>query len=120
MTDPSLAITKKNEAKKALCQCDKNFADRMKTVWNDALPNDFYWKSNKNVKNNPTFDFGATCVPAGTGVTADSCCGTGFPAMEPYSSANNKDCCDATGDIFNTLTHECCIDGSGVQTLGAC
>jgi len=111
---------KKNDAKKSLCECDKAFAERMKTTWNDNLPNDFYWKSNKNVKNNPTFDYESTCVPAGAGVTADSCCGTGFPNMEPYSSANNKDCCQDSGAIFNSLTHECCADGSGVQTIGAC
>lgn len=110
----------KNDAKKSLCECDKAFAERMKTTWNDNLPNSFYWKSNKNVKNNPTFDFDSTCVPAGAGVTADSCCGTGFPDMEPFSTANSKQCCEDTGAIFNSLTHECCADGSGVQTIGAC
>lgn len=120
LNDNSISCeNEKNEAKKALCQCDKHFAERMSNVWDDALPNSFYWKSNWNERNNPTFDYDNTCVPSGVGVTADSCCGTGFPNMEPYSS-DTKDCCQASGSIFNSLTHVCCADGSGVQSIGNC
>lgn len=120
--DGSLDCSKNNDGtvRRALCECDKQYANEMGSVWDDSAHNEFYWKNNRHARQNPTFDKDATCVPPGNGGTgkADSCCGSAFPAMEPYNSAQ-KGCCSVSGLVYNGLTHECCVDGS-ISALGAC
>lgn len=105
--------------RRALCECDAQFANEMESLWDDSVHNEFYWKNNRHARQNPTFDETAFCVPPGNGNgQADACCGLGFPAMEPYNSAQ-KSCCALSGVVFNTVTHDCCVDGS-ISSIGGC
>lgn len=108
----------KNASRKALCECDKAYAENMKLVWSDDSYNDFYWLANKHSKKNPTFVYDDTCVSAGNGDGngADTCCGIDFPKMEPYYSGD-RGCCQET--VYNKFTSECCSDGS-VGSIGSC
>lgn len=116
--DGSIDCSKNGNERLALCECDAQFANEMKTVWDDSAHNDFFWKNNRHARQNPTFDHDATCVTSGSGSAADACCGNGFPSMEPYTTAD-KGCCDVSGQIFNVMTHECCHDGT-ISSIGAC
>lgn len=106
-----------NPSRKALCECDRAFAYNLASVWADDQYNDFYWKANRHVRNNPTFDYDSTCVNVGNGGgAADQCCGTGFPNMEPFNSSE-RSCC--VSSVYNILTSECCTDGH-VASIGSC
>lgn len=116
----------KNPARLALCECDASFAVEMGKTWDDNSYNESYWLNNRNNRQQgeASFDYEATCsknkVPGGNGngnhvTVADKCCGVGF---EPYNSAN-KNCCEASGKVYDPNLHECCEDGS-VKTFGGC
>jgi len=116
-----------NPARQALCECDRHFANQLGAVWNDNDPvfhNTFYWMNSNNQKNNPVFDYDATCVRnsnngGGSGNGGkDSCCGAAFPNKEPYNGAN-RGCCDGV-QVYNRITQECCANGNGVTGIGAC
>lgn len=106
---------KKSAAKKALCQCDSDFANKFAAQWDDSTYNEWYWLYPKMMKKpdhkqTPVFDAAATCVAdPNSGVGADSCCGASYPEKQPFNSAN-KACCENTA-IFNPLTSECCTGG---------
>jgi len=108
-----------NPARKALCECDREYAYHMKNLWDDNSFNGFYWKNNKWAKQNPTFDFDNTCMQAGgsgSGGKADMCCGDAFPNKEPYDSSQ-KACCGST--IFNAVTQTCCA-ADHIASPGSC
>lgn len=108
-------------AQRALCLCDKEFAETLGQVWNDADYNGEYWlfKSNVQDRNNQglaVFDRAAVCVGTGTG-TADACCGADFPNKFPYDSMS-RSCCDAAGQLYDESTKQCCSDGV-VRDIGS-
>lgn len=108
-----------NPARRALCECDRNFAYQMKVEWDDASWNNYYWLNNRHARQNEVFDYDETCQPAGNGSgtwQADVCCGDSFPNKEPYDSSQ-RGCCSST--VFNLFTQECCGNGS-IGSIGSC
>lgn len=87
---------------KNTCECDKNFALEFALTWNDNNFNHFYWKNEKNMKQNLTFDANQICKKQDNLVMKDACCGS-YPERLP----------------FNSFLHECCSDGS-IKSLGSC
>jgi len=108
-----------NPARKALCQCDREYAYEMKNVWTDDGFNEYYWLSNRNARQGGTFDYDATCVANnnGSGAAADQCCGSAFPNKEPFDSTQRA-CCNSDS-VYNIFTQECCTDGT-VAGIGSC
>lgn len=109
--------------KEAQCECDKDFAMQMGTFWDDANHNVFYWLNKKNIATqanagNAVFDYTATCVPSGANLTPDACCGNAFPSKIPYNTGNRA-CCANSARTYNSVTEECCADGS-IKAPGTC
>ena len=113
-----------NPARKALCECDRDFAYAMGEIWSDDGFNPFYWLSNRNARHEgkekndgSVFDYDQTCQPAANGSgPADACCGASYPNKEPYDSTQRTCCNDV---LINVLTQECCGNGS-VGSIGSC
>ena len=120
--DGSLSCAKNDPGtpRRALCECDKQYAERTKLTWtDDNVHNEFFWKNNRHARQNPTFDRDAVCISNGPAdYMADDCCGNDFPNLTPYATAQ-KSCCQGSGKVFNSVTHECCLDGS-VRAVGSC
>merc|ERR1712226_658570 len=142
----------KNKARKALCECDRHFAITIGDVWTDLFYDFSFWRDDKNMKENQTFNYDKRCRAVGNGVMSssaassatsgainwgsnspqspspiiskpqaipsshvDKCCGSGFPYMQPFDSAQ-KSCCGST--LFSTFSQECC-EGK-VVGMGSC
>jgi len=105
---------------RAMCECDKNMAENLDTVFfKENAHNGFYWLDKKNKKRNPVFDYEGTCLTPGASPQPDTCCGN-FPDVVPYNAAT-KDCCVMTDGpkLFDPMTHTCCAGGL-IATAGSC
>lgn len=114
----------KHPSKRALCECDKDFALKMAALWKDDEFNNYYWHYPRMTKKPDhkqqwtVFDMDATCISGGhEGGHADTCCGESFPEKYPYSSTN-KACCD-NKTLYNPITNTCC-PGGVVAAHGDC
>lgn len=111
-----------HQSKRDLCECDARFANALGAMWDDNSFNDYYWLHPKDLKlmqkgkyeGNAKFDMSATCVANMSG-RSDSCCGS-YPERYPHDES--KACCNNTS-AYNTITQECCEDGS-VTSPGDC
>jgi hypothetical protein len=104
----------KDQFKTDLCTCDSAFAMALGSDWDDNNFNYAIWDNKHNSLYN--FDMENVCqkIP-GDGM--DSCCGN-YPERYPYSSAT-RNCCASSGKTYNTLSEECCNDGT-IASLGSC
>jgi hypothetical protein len=107
----------------AQCTCDKEFADQVGSFWADADHNGDYWLNKKHVQQqnnagNAVFEYASDCVAQGTNVTPDACCGNSYPSKIPYATSNRA-CCATSARTYNSVTEECCADGS-IKAPGTC
>jgi len=114
--------SRNSPAQRALCLCDKEFAETLGQIWDDSNFDRQYWLFKSNVQsrkqqNLPVFDKEAVCVGTGTG-TADACCGSDFPAKFPYDSMT-RSCCNAAGQTYDAVAKDCCDDGV-IRDVGSC
>lgn len=129
----------KDEARKALCECDASFAVEMGNTWQDKNWNSGFWLNNRNQRQSEKsdenwvgdFDYDNTCQKKGAksnkqnfskshvdpdhAIVADKCCGVGF---EPYDSKSKK-CCESSGKVYNPDLFQCCASGE-VKSFGSC
>lgn len=126
----------KDEARKALCECDASFAIEMGKTWDDNLWSSSFWLNNRNQRQSDKsdddwigdFDYDKTCQKKANKQTfstrtkdpnhvqvADKCCGVGF---EPYNSRDKK-CCEVSGKVYNPDLFQCCANGE-VKSFGSC
>ena len=90
------------------------YATAVGQIWDDSTYDMQLWDNKHNSQFN--FDSAAVCVRGGA-LTADACCGA-YPARYPYDS-QARACCGVSGKTFNSLSEECCADGS-VESIGNC
>ena len=109
----------------ALCECDKQFAIKLGSIWEDSMYDYSLWYNLANAREReanglPVFDRVAECI-TNPGPAKDTCCGDDFPNKVPYY-AGNKSCCNNNINApkaYDPTSSECCSDGS-VRFLGNC
>lgn len=107
------------------CQCDRQFAESVASLFNDGSTWNFnpdFWLNPKYVKRaeangDPIFDADTVCS-AMVSPPADACCGASFPDKVPYNSGS-RECCVAANRPYSMMSEECCDDGTVVEA-GKC
>jgi len=115
----------KNPARKALCECDREFAYNLKSEWDDNsnFHNEYFWLNNRHARKNEgsVFSYEATCQSTGgnggnnNNGGGDACCGIAYPHKEPYKTGSRA-CCG--NELYSLVTQECC--GSEAVAIGTC
>ena len=110
---------------RALCECDKKFAQGKHLGFLGVLANfqdkiqnnglirlsehvaakDVYTDDYHRFYSNPEFDSDAMCIPNGGGVTDPQCC--------------NNNAYEGAYVLYNAINKECCADGS-TAAIGSC
>lgn len=121
----------KSAAKRALCECDTEFAIKLGRVWNDTNHDPHYWQNNRNLRQmetrgTPVFDYDATCnakssrnakgpggsddgaQPTSTRVNTEA---SNFLLQLSKEDQVDNQCCGPNYIPYNTNVRSCCVNG---------
>jgi len=126
----------KNAARRALCECDVEFAINLAPVWIDENHNEEFWQNNRNLRRREsmglsTFDYDATCLASNRNVDSgnpNSAANSNGPAqvhradlllqmaplpnMRPPVLGEDPDtCCGSEYIAYNSNVRSCCLSG---------
>lgn len=99
------------------CCCEMKFiAQLLSLLTNENEPFDSSYQHAQG------FDWHASCKSSGGGNGGNTverdCCGE-YPNRVIYNK-NDIQCCAEDNNLFNPMSHVCCVNGVGVQELGMC
>lgn len=121
--------TKKNDnmCAKNTCCCEMKFIADLLSMITSMTPFDVSyqhargWDPTENCPTNPGHPGPNPGNPGngdGNGNDSKACCGQ-YPSRQIYNK-KYLECCEEDSNVFNPMSHVCCLNGVGVQDIGNC